>query len=335
MSSFIARSRLLALLFAALVAVPATAEGQDLETVEQQLDQLEDAVGQATAEYEDLWARVNAAEAELEQLAQRRRQLERQLEESTAALRTRARALFMQGPDSMLISLMSADGPQRAIERASMMSILSARDQTDIEVAGALRVQVSQARRLLEDRAAELEILRDELAERKAVLEEEFRETEVVAQDLRAREARKRRIQRGAQNGTYACIFERGTSRFRDTWGAPRSGGRRHKGTDVFSWMDAPVFSFTDGRIHRVSHSGLGGLGLYLYGSDGNLYYYAHLNSIADATYVGKRVEAGELIAYNGDTGNARGGPPHVHFELHPGGGGAINPYPWLAAACY
>ncbi|MDX1659392.1 MAG: peptidoglycan DD-metalloendopeptidase family protein [Nitriliruptorales bacterium] len=335
MSSPLRRSRVLALLLAALVSLPVAAEGQDLDTVERELDQLEDEVGQATAAYEDVWARVNQTEADLAQLSERRAELAAQLEESTAALRARARAMFMQGPDSMLISLLAAEGPQRAMERASLMSILSARDRADIEAAGALRTQLSQTEQLLEDRSAELEALREQLQQNKERLEAELQTTRVLAEDLRRREARKRRIQRGVQQGTYACIFDPGTFRFRDTWGAPRSGGRRHKGTDVFSYWDSPVFAFTTGRIHRISRSRLGGLGLYLYGDDGNLYYYAHLNRIADATYVGKRVEAGEHIAYNGDSGNARGGPPHVHFELHPGGGGAINPYPWLAAACY
>jgi peptidoglycan LD-endopeptidase LytH len=99
--------------------------------------------------------------------------------------------------------------------------------------------------------------------------------------------------------------------------------------------MNEPVYAFTDGVIQRHSSSPLGGIGLYLRGNDNNVYYYAHLNSIASTGAVGNRVEAGEHIAYNGATGNASASAPHVHFELHPGGGAAINPYPWLAAACF
>ncbi len=67
-------------------------------------------------------------------------------------------------------------------------------------------------------------------------------------------------------------------------------------------------------------------------GDDGNEYYYAHLQSrIAPP---GKRVKAGELIAKNGKTGNARYTAPHVHFEVHPGGGAPVNPYPYVKAAC-
>lgn len=329
------RTRALTLLLAAVIAVPVEALAQDLDTVEDQVDDLTEEVADATAAYEEVWARVVAAEEEVDELTRRRDTLEQELRTLSEALRERARALFMQGPDSVLMSLLTAEGPQRAIERASLMAILTARDRADIEAAANLRVQLDQAQTLLEDRAAELAQLRDRLEANKDVLEDRLERTEALAYDLRQREARKRTIDRGPQQGVYACIFERGTTRFRNTWGAPRSGGRRHKGTDVFSWMDAPVFAFTDGRIHRVTNSRLGGLGLYLYGVDGNLYYYAHLNRIADGISVGQRVEAGQHIADNGDTGNARGGPPHVHFELHPGGGAPINPYEWLAAACY
>jgi peptidoglycan LD-endopeptidase LytH len=92
------------------------------------------------------------------------------------------------------------------------------------------------------------------------------------------------------------------------------------------------VHAIVDGVISRQSTSSLGGISIYLRGDDGNEYYYAHLDSYASRA--GQRVKAGELIAYNGQTGNARWTAPHVHFEVHPGGGGAVNPYPYVKAAC-
>lgn len=119
---------------------------------------------------------------------------------------------------------------------------------------------------------------------------------------------------------------------FTDTWGAPRSGGRKHQGTDVFAPYGAPAYAVVDGVIDKWSNGGLGGLAVWLTGDDGTRYYYAH-NS-ANLAPVGKRVRAGEVIAFVGTTGNAATTPPHIHFEAHPGGKGAQNPAPWLKAIC-
>ena len=119
---------------------------------------------------------------------------------------------------------------------------------------------------------------------------------------------------------------------FTDTWGAPRSGGRRHQGTDVFAPYGAPAYAVVDGVIDKWGSGGLGGLSVWLRGDDGTRYYYAH-NS-ANLAPVGKRVRAGEVIAFVGTTGNAATTPPHIHFEAHPGGQGARNPAPWLKAIC-
>jgi murein DD-endopeptidase MepM/ murein hydrolase activator NlpD len=121
---------------------------------------------------------------------------------------------------------------------------------------------------------------------------------------------------------------------FIDTWGAPRSGGRTHKGTDIMNPMGNKVHAIVDGVISRQTYSSLGGVTLYLQGDDGIEYYYAHLSRYASST--GQRVKAGELIAYNGATGNAAWTGPHVHFEVHPGGPGStpVNPYPYVLAAC-
>ncbi|MGI9015511.1 MAG: murein hydrolase activator EnvC family protein [Euzebya sp.] len=119
---------------------------------------------------------------------------------------------------------------------------------------------------------------------------------------------------------------------FTDTWGAPRSGGRRHQGTDIFGTRGGNVFAITSGTVTRTSNGSLSGLFLLLRGDDGNDYWYIHLQDFVAS--VGQRVSVGELIAHNGDSGNARGTTPHIHFEYHPGGGGAVNPYPLLASIC-
>ena len=119
---------------------------------------------------------------------------------------------------------------------------------------------------------------------------------------------------------------------FVDSWGAPRSGGRAHKGTDIMNPMGNRVHAIVDGVVSRQTYSSLGGISLYLRGDDGNEYYYAHLSKYASRT--GQRVKAGELIGYNGATGNAAWSGPHVHFEVHPGAGAPVNPYPYVKAAC-
>ncbi|MEX1178819.1 MAG: peptidoglycan DD-metalloendopeptidase family protein [Nitriliruptor sp.] len=118
---------------------------------------------------------------------------------------------------------------------------------------------------------------------------------------------------------------------FTDTWGAPRSGGRAHRGTDILAPYGTPVYAIVGGTwaIQRPGPSA--GLWAILRGNDGNQYWYMHLQSHTVAS--GARVSAGQQVATNGDTGNARG-TPHVHFELHPGGGSAVNPYPTLRAIC-
>ena len=110
--------------------------------------------------------------------------------------------------------------------------------------------------------------------------------------------------------------------------------GRTHLGTDVMAPHGARVFAFTGGVVSRESTSANGGIQLYLQGDNGVEYFYAHLSGYAVPT--GARVRTGQLIAYNGQTGNASYTAPHVHFEVHLGGSGGtpVNPYPYLKRVC-
>ena len=118
---------------------------------------------------------------------------------------------------------------------------------------------------------------------------------------------------------------------FGDTFGAPRSGGRRHEGVDILAPRGTPLFAVQDGTItKRQTGAPLAGNALWLTAADGTYFFYAHLDGFASGIDRGVRVRAGDVIGYVGRTGNA--GIPHLHFEVHPRGGAAVNPYPIVKA---
>lgn len=120
---------------------------------------------------------------------------------------------------------------------------------------------------------------------------------------------------------------------FTDTWQAPRSGGRRHEGVDIIAKTGTPIYAVTDGTITRQffdQPGSLGGNALRLTAPNGTYFHYAHLSSFAENINVGSVVRAGDVIGYVGNTGNSS--TPHLHFEYHPGGGAAVNPFPLVKA---
>lgn len=124
-----------------------------------------------------------------------------------------------------------------------------------------------------------------------------------------------------------------GPTWFNDTWGAPRSGGRTHKGVDMMGPRYTPLVAVGDGVV-RLSYGSLGGNIVWLYADHGVNYFYAHLDSYPDGLTDDQRVVRGQVIGYMGDTGNPAPGAYHVHFGIYPGGIKAVNPYPTVARAC-
>ena len=113
-------------------------------------------------------------------------------------------------------------------------------------------------------------------------------------------------------------------------WAAPRPGGRRHQGTDLFAARGTPVVAPVGGSLRHV-RGNTAGNAFYLAGDDGTTYYGAHMDSYVSSP---GRVSAGTVIGRVGSTGNAAGLSPHLHFEVHPNGGAAVDPWPLVSSAC-
>lgn len=120
-----------------------------------------------------------------------------------------------------------------------------------------------------------------------------------------------------------------GRTDFGDGWGAPRPPARLHTGVDMFAHRGTPVVAPIGGTVRHASGS-IAGNAFYLRGDDGHVYYGAHLDSLAPHG----RVERGAVVGTVGDTGNARGTTPHLHFEIHLGGTERVNPYPTVERWC-
>lgn len=124
-----------------------------------------------------------------------------------------------------------------------------------------------------------------------------------------------------------------GPCSFIDTWHDPRGAGRLHIGVDIIAPKGNLVYAVADGIITRTYHVGrdkLSGNGVRLTMADGTYFFYGHFDTIAPGIEVGVAVKAGQVIGTIGATGNTS--TPHLHLEIHPGGGDAINPYPIMKA---
>lgn len=121
-----------------------------------------------------------------------------------------------------------------------------------------------------------------------------------------------------------------GHASWTDDWWMPRHTDGRwrvHEGLDIFAPMGTPVRAPVDG-ITEISNGGLGGLAVTVKQPDGTLWYLCHLSALAAGVPGGSRVKTGDVIGFVGNSGDAAGGPTHVHLQIHPRGGGPVPPKP-------
>jgi murein DD-endopeptidase MepM/ murein hydrolase activator NlpD len=125
-----------------------------------------------------------------------------------------------------------------------------------------------------------------------------------------------------------------GLAHYFDDWLNPRYTPKPHlhHGLDIFADFGTPIRAPDRGVVTSLPEAGAGGIAVWVRGSDGTSYYFAHMLERVEGIHVGQRVDIGTVLGFVGDTGNAAGGSPHLHFELHPGGGAAVPPKPTVDA---
>ena len=318
-------------------------------------------VSQLQRQADQAAGRFSKARASYERLGNDIADLERRVGETRAriaplreAVTRRAVALY-KGSRALetIADLGRVADPVESARGARIVSQVSADDLAGIEELAASAAALRDEQEALEVRREEQKVALDKLEGERRDIEMKLAIMVRAGQELQSRlvapsrsaPGRASRSQRTAaaaaapvapaEQGAipvatnFVCPI-RGPLAFTDSWGDPRSGGRRHQGTDMMSPHGSDNVAVVSGQFKR-HHSGAGGLSIYLHGDDGHTYYYAHL---AEVVGPDRRVAQGELIGKTGNSGNARGGSPHTHFEIHPGGGAAVNPYPTLRAHC-
>jgi murein DD-endopeptidase MepM/ murein hydrolase activator NlpD len=123
-----------------------------------------------------------------------------------------------------------------------------------------------------------------------------------------------------------------GPHNYTDTFGAFRADTGFHEGNDIFAAAGTPLVAVCDGSLNRVGTLPISGNRLWVKCKTRDSFFYAHLSAYASDARDGLRVKAGQVIGFLGSTGDAERTPPHLHFEVHPGDGKAVDPYPFLRA---
>jgi peptidoglycan LD-endopeptidase LytH len=344
---------------AAAIGAPArSASASPLDDLRDKVAAARAAADAATARYTDAENQLGALETRMSTLRSQIRAGRAEIARLKVVAQRRAVAAYVNRGSDLQASILVDGDALAAARRRLLLDKANARDDAAVarldQVTAELDVQAHQ----LEDEQSAQRGLVAKLGDEQQALETQLQDAQhaqaafeqqlaqLAAAQAAAERARLAQQQQqleaqkqkpgstrapagGFVAGRMICPV-RGAVSFVDSWGAPRGDTGPHQGVDIMAARGTPDVAVVSGNVVQKDGA-ISGKGVRLSGDDGNLYYYFHLDAYAGT---GGHVQQGEVVGYVGNTGDASGGPTHTHFEIHPGGGAAVDPYPSVAAVC-
>jgi murein DD-endopeptidase MepM/ murein hydrolase activator NlpD len=319
----------LAVAVGALVTLPTFAGAQsDLDSVKARLAAAQSRLDQATAAWQSAVARLSRTQDELTATQAEHDRLVRLIDRIRLRFQRRAVLAFETGPAGTLDLLLSSNSFAEFSDRIEFLGNMA---QADSDLVVQNRVTTEQLRRT--------EVHLADLSKQQAAQAQQLRASqEAISSDVSDLQAEVDRIRKQMQlaavlglrtipGAPISTCPVQGPNSFVDSFGWPRPGGRVHEGIDMIAPYGTPVVAVQPGNAIQTPNT-LGGLAVIVYGPGGDWTYYAHLSSYGATGGVG----VGTVIGHVGSTGDTS--VNHLHFEYHPGGGGAVDPYLALLAVC-
>jgi len=304
----------------------------EAERVRQRIESMKAESQRLAQEYNAALNEFEAVKAEVDRNREELEKAHRDFKRARSILHERLRSIYISGEVSSMEVLLESTSLDDFLTRYDYFSYIGNRDYQIFDEVRRLRDEISTKQRQLEEKELQQrQVLATVNAKRLAMeasLQEQQKYLESLNKEILQLLAQQagRGVARNTPIGSFVFPVQ-GPCSFSNDWHAPRTG-HLHQGNDIFAAAGTPCVACVSGTVNQGEGKNAG-LYVRLAGDDGNVYYYMHLQRFGATGHV----TAGTVIGYVGDTGNAKGGPPHLHFEIHPGGGPAINPYPILLAA--
>ncbi len=318
----------------AALALPESASAVTAKQLAAQLVAVKAEVAGAGGEYDRAQARIEDTDYRLAMKNRRLKQTLKDLRGQEKVLSKRADAMYRSGDQTDVWNfILGAQSFDDLVTRMDYMDYVARRDANIVRTIKRVRVRLRDQKAELKDirkrrvsEAREYKAKLTKLQSKLASTQSRYNSLMVQLQAAMIRERMMGNVTYMPKNIGGMVFPVQGPHYYANTFGAPRSGGRRHKGTDIMANRGVPCVAVVAGTVN-AHYNSLGGNSITLTGS-GMQFYYAHLDR-----YVvrGGRVKAGQVIGTVGSTGNASGGAPHLHFQMGHGGNW-VNPYPYLRA---
>jgi len=314
-------------------SVPAPAQADKLSDLKSQLASLRKEVQAASDSWDAAQTRLEATQGKIKSVNARMKVEEKNLAAAETVLGSRADAMYRGGGQTQMVEfVLGAASWEELVSRLDYVTLIASSDAALVKTVKETRARLERNKRdyskALVVQAQDAAVAKKKTNAMDAAFAAKKSQYDRLLADIAAEYARTNPGRGSYPPGPNGMVFPvQGPNSYSNSWGAPRSGGRTHKGADIMARTGTPCVATTNGTVRSKSNS-LGGLTIYLTGDNGWVFYYAHLNS-----YVVRsgRVKAGQLIGYVGSTGNAKGGAPHLHFQMGPRGNW-VNPYSYLRA---